>query len=85
MFSIMARHDLRRCSGRRRVENWCYTHQFVNLVNATDHVPLSDFNPHGLWSVIGTSARREEVVMESDPENPFPRVVFDIDLKRKPR
>jgi len=54
-------------------------------VNATDQVPLSDFNPLGLWSVIGISARREEVVMESDPENPFPRVVFDIDLKRKPR
>jgi len=48
-------------------------HKFVNLVNATDHVPLSDFYPHGLWSVIGASARREEVVMESDPENPFPR------------
>jgi len=58
--------------------------QFVNLVNAIDHVPLSDFCPHGLWSIIETSARREEVVMESDPENPFPRVIFDIDLRRKP-
>lgn len=68
-----------------RVENWCYSVQFVSLVNLTSDVPLNDFYPHGLWTIVGTSAEREEIFFESDPENPFTRVTFEIRLKRKPR
>ena len=66
------------------IDNWSYTKDAVDLVNASSTVILQNLSPNGEWDLVRTGVAATTFTEDTHPGKLFPRVIFTLYLHRKP-
>ena len=66
------------------IDNWAYTKDLVDLINATSTVIEQEFLPNGEWDLIDSEVITNTYKEDTHPGKQFPRVQFRLYLHRKP-
>ena len=73
--------DIQKCD--LVVENWAYSMDMVNLINASPTMHLQDFSVNGEWDLASTEVTTSTYSVDTYPGKLFPRITFSMYLGRK--
>jgi hypothetical protein len=66
------------------VDNWAYSKDAVDLINASSIVTTTDMSANGEWDLVRTESSASTFEEDTHPGKVFPRVTFTLHLHRKP-